>query len=49
MPNPSDEAPKVLPHWDATKISGQGAWEQKRRLARAMRLVIERVVPSNAP
>jgi hypothetical protein len=46
---PSDETPKVLPHWDATKISGQGAWEQKRRLARAMRLVIERLVPSNAP
>jgi acyl-coenzyme A thioesterase PaaI-like protein len=47
--NSADEAPKVLPHWDATKISGQGAWEQKRRLARAMRLVIERLVPSNAP
>jgi len=41
--------PIVFAHFDATKISGQGAWEQKRRLARAMRLVIERLVPSNAP
>jgi len=41
--------PSVASPWDATKVSGQGAWEQKRRLARAMRLVIERLVPSNAP
>ena len=34
-----DERPKVVSHLDATKVSGQGAWEQKRRLARAMRLV----------
>ena len=48
---PKDGArPPVHPHWgDATKTSGQAAWEQKRRLARAMRLVIERLVPSNAP
>lgn len=40
----------VIPHWgDTTKAWGQEAWEQKRRLARAMRLVIERLVPSNAP
>ena len=45
----ADDGPKVLSHWDATKVSGQGAWDQKRRLARAMRLVIERLVPSNAP
>jgi acyl-coenzyme A thioesterase PaaI-like protein len=43
-----DETP-IIPHFDATKISGQGAWQQKRRLATAMRLVIERLVPSNAP
>lgn len=50
MSDASDEIPKFLPHWgDATKVSGQEAWEQKRRLARAMRLVIERLVPSNAP
>lgn len=40
----------VVPHWgDGAKAWGQEAWEQKRRLARAMRLVIERLVPSNAP
>jgi acyl-coenzyme A thioesterase PaaI-like protein len=39
----------VRPHWDATKTTGAAAWEQKRRLAGAMRLVIERLVPSNAP
>jgi acyl-coenzyme A thioesterase PaaI-like protein len=39
----------VTPHWDATKTSGADAWAQKRRLAAAMRLVIERLVPSNAP
>ena len=36
-------------HWDATKTSLAGMWAQKRRLADAMRLVIERLVPSNAP
>jgi acyl-coenzyme A thioesterase PaaI-like protein len=40
---------EFLTHWDETKISGTAAWEQKRRLARAMRLVIERLVPSDAP
>jgi len=45
-----DDLPRFMPHWgDGAKISGQEAWEQKRRLARAMRLVIERLVPSNAP
>ena len=39
----------VVAHWDTTKTSGAAAWEQKRRLASAMRLVIERLVPSNAP
>jgi len=39
----------VRSHWDTTKTTGAGAWEQKRRLAKAMRLVIERLVPSNAP
>jgi acyl-coenzyme A thioesterase PaaI-like protein len=44
------ESHPFAPHWgDATKAWGQEAWEQKRRLARAMRLVIERLVPSNAP
>ncbi len=44
-----EERPRIFAHFDATKSSGQDAWEQKRRLASAMRLVIERLVPSNAP
>ncbi len=44
---PTDGA--VEAHWDATKASGSEMWAQKRRLADAMRLVIERLVPSNAP
>lgn len=43
------EYPKITPHWDATKLSQTEMWTQKRRLASAMRLVIERLVPSNAP
>lgn len=42
-------APEIKPHWDATKLSQTEMWRQKRRLAAAMRLVIERLVPSNAP
>jgi acyl-coenzyme A thioesterase PaaI-like protein len=34
--------------WDTTK-DDPGKWAQKRRLADAMRLVIERLVPSDAP
>jgi len=49
MTDEGEERPAVLAHWDATKTSGTAAWEQKRRLASAMRLVIERLVPSNAP
>lgn len=41
--------PPLQAHWDSTKTSGSDMWEQKRRLADAMRLVIERLVPSNAP
>ena len=44
---PTDGA--IEAHWDATKASGGEMWVQKRRLADAMRLVIERLVPSNAP
>jgi acyl-coenzyme A thioesterase PaaI-like protein len=36
-------------HWDVSKASGGEMWRQKRRLADAMRRVIERLVPSNAP
>lgn len=49
MSDRSERERIIKAHWDATKTSGAAAWEQKRRLARAMRLVIERLVPSNAP
>ena len=35
--------------WDPSSSEVSAAWEQKRRLASAMRLVIERLVASNAP
>jgi acyl-coenzyme A thioesterase PaaI-like protein len=41
--------PDIVSPWDITKESNAAAWEQKRRLAAAMRLVMERLVPSNAP
>jgi len=40
---------EVTQPWDITKTSGASKWEQKRRLASAMRLVIERLMPSDAP
>jgi len=44
----TDEQPfETTAHWNPG--SATGAWDQKRRLAAAMRLVIERLVPSNAP
>ena len=49
MSEPTAKRQAVKPDWDTTKTSLAGAWEQKRRLAGAMRLVIERLVPSNAP
>jgi len=45
----AEARPLIVSHFDASKTSNVGMWEQKRRLARAMRLVIERLVPSNAP
>ncbi len=44
-----DEQPVLQAHWDSTKLTNSEMWDQKRRLADAMRLVIERLVPSNAP
>ncbi len=48
MAKPPDR-PDIIEAWDTTKESNTEAWEQKRRLAAAMRLVMERLVPSNAP
>ncbi len=36
-------------HWQPSAVPASGAWEQKRRLASAMRLVIGRLVRSDAP
>jgi acyl-coenzyme A thioesterase PaaI-like protein len=47
--DPSKDRLDIRPHYDPVKTSGMEAWTQKRRLADAMRLVIERLVPSNAP
>ncbi len=44
-----EQRERILTHWGAAEIEATGAWAQKRRLADAMRLVIERLVPSNAP
>ncbi|GAG52949.1 unnamed protein product, partial [marine sediment metagenome] len=35
--------------WDPSKATASEMWQQKRRLADAMRVVIDRLVPSNAP
>ena len=40
---------KILTHWEASAMPASGAWAEKRRLAKAMRLVIERLVTSDAP
>jgi acyl-coenzyme A thioesterase PaaI-like protein len=45
----ADDESVITTPWDATKTSGGQMWTEKRRLADAMRLVIERLVPSNAP
>ena len=39
----------IRSHWEAAQAEVSGAWQQKRRLAGAMRLVIERLVASDAP
>jgi acyl-coenzyme A thioesterase PaaI-like protein len=49
----SEETPirpgTIFSHWEAAQTPASGAWAQKRRLAAAMRLVIGRLVESNAP
>jgi len=40
---------QFVERWEAFKPPSNGAWEQKRRLATAMRCVINRLVQSNAP
>lgn len=49
MTETDPDADPIEFQWDTTKATGNEMWQQKRRLADAMRLVIERLVPSNAP
>ncbi len=50
MADESDRKERFLRgQWDPSSSEVSAAWEQKRRLANAMRLVIERLVASNAP
>lgn len=50
MADESDRRQKFMRgQWDPSTTEVSGAWEQKRRLANAMRLVIERLVASSAP
>lgn len=46
-----DEVDGPLPsnHWEAAEMPATGAWAEKRRLATAMRVVIERLTTSDAP
>jgi acyl-coenzyme A thioesterase PaaI-like protein len=38
-----------LTHWEAAALPASGAWAEKRRIAAAMRIVIDRLVSSDAP
>ena len=49
MSDRTDEQREFVERWEAFKPPTSGAWEQKRRLATAMRLVINRLLPSIAP
>ncbi len=51
MSRPGEEAEVQRPftHWEVAKIDATGAWAEKRRLAEAMRVVIERLTTSDAP
>ena len=40
---------KRFTHWDASSMNATGAWAERRRLAKAMRQVIERLVEIDAP
>jgi acyl-coenzyme A thioesterase PaaI-like protein len=46
----SDESERsFLTHWDAAAMEASGAWAERRRLAAAMRAVIDRLVQIDAP
>ncbi len=43
------DPPGIYTHWDANQAEATGKWAENRRLAAAMRRVIERLVKSDAP
>jgi len=40
---------KSWPYWSSAHLEAQGSWAERRRLAKAMREVIDRLVTSDAP
>ena len=46
----ADEAERAKwPYWSSAHLEATGAWAERRRLAKAMREVIDRLVTSDAP
>jgi acyl-coenzyme A thioesterase PaaI-like protein len=44
-----DDAKRIYPYYTASKTPATGAWAEKRRVAAAMRKVIDRLVSTDAP
>ncbi len=40
---------RIIAHWQVPEREAEGAWAQKRRLAAAMRVVIDRLMQTKAP
>lgn len=49
MSDPETKSPMVTARWTAQDAPVTGIWAERRRLAAAMRLVIERLIASDAP
>ncbi|MBC8342174.1 MAG: PaaI family thioesterase [Proteobacteria bacterium] len=47
--NSDNELVRRFTHWDASSMNATGAWAERRRLAKAMREVIARLVEIDAP
>lgn len=45
----NDDFVRRFTHWDASSMNATGAWAERRRLAQAMREVIQRLVEIDAP
>jgi acyl-coenzyme A thioesterase PaaI-like protein len=49
MANPDEKRRFFRQRWEASQLPATGIWAERRRLAEAMRLVIERLTSSDAP